>query len=1101
MTGRHLSWDDKRRLCESLLRVRALHEPDVRDLYVAELEAQLGQSLSVKRHSDPRHDLFSVITACDTDGRAVRAFVQILRGMQGDNKAVREVEQLMDELERDLLLAAEDRESLVRLIAVVRPDELTALYYDVMVSSAEDLQPNWQDINAVVHRVELASAVAGGPLLLMSFVDRLAHVTDQLTSIAVHRWIDTVGRGLGMDQAEIRGLCLDTRHRQNEARPPSADGAIGTISGDTDNERTDFLSSTEALTAGAAVITSTSIFAGTEGPSHTENLRLIRGGVPIRNPDFTGREGLLQGLREALEERSKASVLPQTLHGLGGVGKTQLAVEYVYRYWDHYDLIWWISAEQMPLVLASLETLADRLGLPRSEDRKQTARTVLDSLSTSGPRWLMVFDNANEPDEIASLVPSAGGHVIITSRNQAWANVWEAIEVDVFARDESVELLRKRGGKGISAADADRLATELGDLPLALDQAASWQAATGMPVSEYLQLFDEHVQELLSEGKPTSYPTTVAAFVNLAFERLRADAPPVAQLLEMFAFLGAEPISVALLRRAREANISEPLGRALREPIYLNRTIRDLRKYGLAKVDASQRIQVHRLVQLVLRDGLDGDLAKQSRANVHNMLASANPGEPDDPDTWSVHAEMGPHVGPADLVGADNPEARRVALDQIRYLWNTGDYEGSRQLGEATVAAWRTAGGEGLGPDGEFTLIATRHLANALRSLGVNDKARELTVDTFDRLRNNPLYGEEHEHTLMTANSVALDRRLAGDFRGALALDEDNLERHRRVFGDEDPATLRTRNNLAVNLRMLGDFKGAYQIDQDLVREWQQTVGQADPRPLLCVANVARDLYGLGQYAEALELQQRAWPVYRDLLGARHNLVLLAARTIAIALRKTGKYDDASSQARENYRSYHARFGIDHEHTLAATMSYANTLRVVEKLSEARALATDAVERYRSNFGPRHPLALAGATNLAIILRSLGELREARRLNEESLVVMREVLGPEHGYTLCAANNYANDLVLAHDLAAARAISTETLAISRRVRGENHPYTLACATNASFDLQATGDDATGQDLLNQTVSALQRVLGPEHPETLDAGRGKRAECDLEPPPT
>jgi hypothetical protein len=1070
VADQQVSLADKQRLLEALLEVRALHEQDRRNRYVAELEAALGRPLAVPRYPDARHDVWSLLSALLAYSGGLRSFVRVIRAFHTDSAAVGQVERLVDEVEQGTLLTEADRATLVRLLADVPGAELAAAH-----PGADQPDPDWRDLSAAVRRLEGPCDGTDQPLL--TFVDRLAHKLGGARALDLHRWIDLVAGGLGMGQTEVRRLCLNSRHEN------SANSTIPDV----------------PSTAGAPVRTTKALTRSAQGEESDEP-RLIWGGVPIRNPDFTGREDLLASLGEALHTNSKASVLPQTLHGLGGVGKTQLAVEYVYRSVDRYDVVWWISAEQVPRVLASLAGLGDRLGLPASEDLAQTARTVLDALATSPLRWLLVFDNADQPDDIAQLVPSAGGHVIITSRNQAWARLGDAIEVDVFRREESIELLRRRG-EAISVPDADRLAEKLGDLPLALEQAATWQAATGMPVAEYLQLFDEHVRELLSEGKPTSYPTTVAALISMAVDRLRTESPAAAQLLELFAFLGAEPVSAQLLRRGREADISQPLKQALREPIYLSRTIRELRRYGLAKVDPNQTIQVHRLVQLVMREGLSEQLARQSLTNVQNLLATANPGEPDNPATWPVHAEIGPHVLAAGLVEAATPEARHVVLDQIRFLQQRGDNEGARRLGEIAVTAWRAASGDGLGPDGEQTLLATRHLAQALRSLGLNERARELATEAYQRLRANPLFGEDHEHTLFTANSIGVDLRIAGDYQAALRADEENVARHMRVFGEEDQYTLRARGNLAVNLRMLGNFAAAYEIDQELVQQWRRTLGENDPRTLFCVANVARDLYGLGRYADALDLQRRAWPIYRDLLGPRHNFVLLAARTIAIALRKTGQYKDALDQARENYRNYHSRFGPDHEHTLAATMSYANTLRAAGELSEARGLAREAVARYDRTFGARHPLTLAAATNLAIILRALGEWREARAMDERTLEALREALGAEHPYTLCVASNLANDLVLGHDLAAARELSERTLAVSRRVRGDGHPYTLACATNVAFDRQATRDEAAGQALLDETIEALGRVLGPEHPETLDAARGKRAECDIEPPPT
>jgi tetratricopeptide (TPR) repeat protein len=984
--------------------------------------------------------------------------------------------------------AEPSRDALARLLADVPAARLAAVAQDVFKFLPLPAQFPWDDGAAVVTHIESLPAQSAKMPPLLAYAARLAHEVDDLRSLEINRWIDDVGRSAGISEASLRQLYVDSRPAPRVERYNLPEMRISDVN----------LSRIEG-----PALTSQSV--ATDLPrAMLERADAVRvwGGIPIRNPDFTGRESLLLTLERSLEARSKASVLPHALHGFGGVGKTQLAVEYAYRFADRYDLVWWIPAEQQSLVLQSLVDLGRQLGIPVTEELTQASSLVIDALSSTRLRWLLVYDNANEPDDLAHLIPSSGGHVILTSRNQTWSNVWDAIEVNIFERSESIELIRKRG-TGITFGDADRLAEKLGDLPLALDQAASWQAATGMAVTEYLELFDQHVRELLSEGKPASYPTTIAALVKLAFQRLQQDAPAVAQLLEMFAIFGAEPVSIDLLRRGRNANISAPLGPALRDPIRLGRIARDLRKFGLAKVDPNNRIQVHRLFQLVLGDELSGEQVQQSRTNVHRLLGSANPGEPDRERNFVTHAEIGPHVLAAGLVDAESEDARRVVLDQIRYLWVIGDNEGSRRLGEAAVHAWSQPTDQpDIGPDGELTLLATRHLANALLSLGINERARSLAESALERLRNNPQFGPDHEHTLFTANAVAFAVRVAGEFQEALAIDTDIVERSRRVFGEDDPSTLGDKANLAVNLRMLSDFKGAYDIDNEIVGIWQETVPAQDSRLLFAQANLARDLYGMGRYPEALALQQGILPTYRQVMpNPKHPYILLAARTLAIALRKTGGYAEAVAEARENYRDCAARYGQDHQHSLAATMTFANTLRVTGELSEARSLAVDAVARYRRVFGEKHPLSLTAAINLAVIHRALGNLQEARELDETTHSVMVATLGAEHGYTLCAANNLANDLALSHEPREARRLSAETLAASRRSRGEAHPYTLLCAVNAGFDLLAVGETDSGRTELATAVEALSELLGPDHPETLDARRGKRAECDIEPPPT
>lgn len=830
----------------------------------------------------------------------------------------------------------------------------------------------------------------------------------------------------------------------------------------------------------------------------------IVGNLPVQNIDFTGRDLLLDAIRNGL---TTPTTFPVVLHGLGGTGKTQVAVEYVYRWAAEYELIWWIPAEDPLVARASLAALGERLELPPNQDIQQTVRAVLSELERGRMRWLLVFDNAELSEGLHSLLPTVGGHTLLTSRDPGWSSVGTALDVEPFDRAESIQFLRRRG-QNISGADADRLAEKLGDLPLALEQVAAAQSATGMPLAEYLKLFDEHVQELLSAGRPKHYPTTVVAFVNIAVERLRAESPTAAHVLELFAYLGAEPVSVTLLRSGRDGPVSAPLGRALRDPIQMGRAIRALRRYGLAKIDpADQRIEVHRLVQVALREMLDGPARERGLTNLHNLLAAANPGTPDDVRTWALHAEIAPHVLPADLINSVHLDARRVVPDQIRYLNRNGDYEGSRRLGELAVTAWRRAPDEGgLGPDHELTLLATREWAEPLRSLGQYEQCRQLSVDTWTRLQRNPLYGADHPYTLSVAVSVGAHHRINGDYPAALDVDRDTLERHKARYGDDDPRTLHVMNNLAVNMRLLGDFWAAYQMDEEVVRKRRALLGDQDSRTLLSISNLARDHYGLGHYAEALRLQQESLPTFRTQVGARHGHVLLAARTVAIALRKNGHFAEAFSLARENQDSYHELFGADHEHTLTAIMSYANAsfanaLRLGRLPTEAKELATLAVARYRRRFGERNPLTMAAEINQAIILRALGERREARQMDAMTLDELRQVLGEDHPYTLCAATNFATDLSLNREYDAARAMLERTLAGSVRVRGDEHPDTLACSVNLALDLRLAGDQDGAQARLDTTLGTMRRVLGPNHPDTLNAARGTRAECDIEPPPT
>ena len=358
----------------------------------------------------------------------------------------------------------------------------------------------------------------------------------------------------------------------------------------------------------------------------------IWGNVPQRNKNFTGREDLL----EELERRAGAStmaILPQALYGLGGVGKTQLAIEYAYRYAGNYELVWWIPAEQIALVRSTLAALAPRLGMTGipSGRVEELAAAVLDALRRGKPysRWLLIFDNADQPELIREYMPPGPGHVIVTSRNLGWTGHVDALQVDVFSRQESLGYLRRRV-EGIDPADAERLAEELGDLPLALGQAAALLTETMMTAGVYLDLLAEESDRVLAENPPSAdYPIPVAAAWSLSVTRLREQTPYAMQLLQLCAFFGPAPISLDLLDRGKYV-LGPPLRDTLRDHILMGRAIRALGRYSLAKIDNYRRtLEVHRIIQRLIRNELDVEVQFAMRHEVHLLLAASDPGDPD----------------------------------------------------------------------------------------------------------------------------------------------------------------------------------------------------------------------------------------------------------------------------------------------------------------------------------------------------------------------------------------------------------------------------------------------------------------------------------------
>jgi tetratricopeptide (TPR) repeat protein len=640
--------------------------------------------------------------------------------------------------------------------------------------------------------------------------------------------------------------------------------------------------------------------------------------VPARNPGFTGRDGLLVAMREALLSGDRAVV--QALHGMGGVGKTQLAIEYAHRFAGGYDLVWWIAAEQAGLIGEQFAALADELGcVTPAAGLAQVRRAVLSELRERD-RWLLVFDNAEDPVDVMPWLPGGGGQVLITSRARQWAEIAVPVEVDVLIREESVAILRDRV-PGLSAGAADQVAGALGDLPLGVAQAAGYMADTGIPAEEYVGLLAGRAAEILDQGRPSSYPQSLAAVTQLAFDRLRAEDPAAAELAGICAVLATAPVPADWFTSAA-AYLPGPLTAMAADPVAWRQVLARIGRSALVRVDRNG-LAMHRLTQAIVRGHLGPEQAT-IRAAAEAVLATSRPGSPSEPGTWPGWARLLPHLL-ALGAAASTAGLRKVAGEAASYLIRRGDARTGHDYATTLYQQWRNQ----LGPDDDGTLRVAAALAYALRELGRYPEARELQEDTLNRRRR--VLGEDDPDTLASATSLAIVLRALGDLRAARELDEDTLARYRRVLGDDHRQTLRTASNLA------------------------------------------NDLYALGETMAARELQEDTLIRRQRVLGEDHIDTLASAESLALALRALGDLRAARELDEDTLARRRHVLGKDHPHTLTSASNLAGDLRALGEHQAARELDEDTLARRRRVLGEDHPDTLASARNLATDLSALGE--------------------------------------------------------------------------------------------------------------------------------
>lgn len=824
--------------------------------------------------------------------------------------------------------------------------------------------------------------------------------------------------------------------------------------------------------------------------------------APQRNTAFTGREDVLDSLREQLLGDGTSVVLPQAhaLFGLGGVGKTQVALEYAHRFLADYDLVWWVSAEDIANVVASFAALGSRIGAPSDEDMALAGQEAVLMLGRGVPykRWLLVFDNADDPEELARFFPPGGGHIIVTSRNQAWTRGDASLPVDVFTRRESVDHLSLRA-PALSAVEADRVAEAVGDLPLAVEQAAAWLAETLTPVEEYLRLLAEQTTEVLDLNQALAYPTTVAATWNVSIARLRERSPAAVRLLQLCAFMAAEPISSDVLYSKGMLDELRAVDPALRESLMLGKVIHEIARFALAKVDRiSNGVQVHRLVQAVIRSQLTEEERRTTRHVVHTVLAGARPDgeEPiDDPENWPRFEALWPHLRACDIGHCVEDEPRRLLIDRVRYLWKRGDFPRAQERAEEVLDQWKPF----LGEDDSQYLYLRCQLANVLRSQGRFVEALATDRDVLERQRR--VLGPAHPHSLITVSALSSDLAAQGMYGHAVACAREAHQGFSHIFHESHPRTLSAANNLALILCMVGDYDGARALDQDTYERREAVLGPLHPYTLASAVRLGRDLREIGRYSESVDLLTQAYQRHKEAPHKSFPGMLACAKSLAISLRRSGRFEDALRLTRSTLAEYGNRSMMATPDSLACELNLAADLYADGRPEEALSIARGVLSEYAKTPGEAHPYAQAALNNLAIYHWACGDADEAERVLARVMLRMTEVLGDLHPHTLFCRANHANVLAEQGRPEVAWALEEPACNALRDVLGASHPETLAVVANSTLTLRALGRVAEA-DRIHDTVvaelTALREQLGEGSGVVQLVAQGRRVFRDLEP---
>ncbi|MFG2295539.1 FxSxx-COOH system tetratricopeptide repeat protein [Streptomyces sp. NPDC048603] len=846
---------------------------------------------------------------------------------------------------------------------------------------------------------------------------------------------------------------------------------------------------------------------GRRGPRFPNDPPEVWGRVPRRNPRFTGRNDVIGALREALAEAPPgASVV--TLLGLSGVGKTQIATEYAYRFASEYDVVWWVPAEDRPTLRERLADLAPELGLPRGAGSYgEQIRAVLEALRRGNPysRWLMVFDGCDNPDDLTDLLPSGAGDVIITSRNHEWASRrTNLVQVPLYARPESITFIRRRALR-LTAEEADQLAEALEDYPLALDQTAGWLADSPLTVGDYLTLLQRRLDSreavTVSEDYPLPFPTALAILLN----NVRENFPDALSLLRLFVFFAPGRVPLRLLREFPLDDVPEQLAGLINDQVRWNAALNKLVQFSVVRLEYSdlaveeggggtETVQLHRMVHGIVRENLGEEEADALSRAVRQVLAAADPGRPTDSRLWPRYAELIPHLEPAGVLTSSNPRIQNFLLRCLRYLILAGEYRTCLRLAERTDTAWRAM----LGEHHDQVRELSYHYGGALRMLGHFRRAEVLSKAIADRLRAER--GDRDLETLRAISTYAAVLLNTAKFEQARELLEHCFVSYRELLGEDDSMTLNAENNVAVVLRLLGRYQESYEADLDTLRRRERVLRVRHIATLSSGIGCAMGLRLMGRYREALARQEQGLKLNAAVLGTNHPQTLRAEHNLGQCLRRSGDIPGAGARLRSVWERSTRVHGAEFPWTLMVASDYATYLREYGDIEEARRISEEVVRGYQTQLGLAHPYSIGTVGNLGLVLRAQGEREAALSLCEQALVGMRGALGDRHPWTLGCAVNAAGCRNITDRFADALDLSRDTLRTAERVLGTDHPMTLTAQIALAADLRSTGRMEEAAKHEDAGLKSLARTLGPQHVHTVSARQRVRPYWDFEPQP-
>jgi tetratricopeptide (TPR) repeat protein len=866
-----------------------------------------------------------------------------------------------------------------------------------------------------------------------------------------------------------------------------------------------------------------------------------------KNEHFTGRRGLLARLCEKLCETAPKQYNHRiALYGLGGVGKTQLALEYVYSHKTVHDRVYWLSGVDQASLLAGFQEIAKRTRCVTDiEDLSPSdvAKLVLSWLNQQ-EHWILVIDNLDDVAVVEDYLPerSPGGLTLVTTRNPN-ADEIDAVpfEVGLLDAEDAVELLSLRSKLGGVAetpegkAEAQKIVEEVGFLPLAIEQAGAYIREASKDIFKFLPSYKNNPKthhNRVPKGN-WKYAKSIATTWRLSFQQVEQNNKAASKLLQLFAFLNPDGILVDFLEAGKEG-LDGDLREIINDSDILFEALSELERFSLVQRQVredGQQITIHRLVQSVIIDDLDEPTRSNIIQQVIQLGLLAFP-EPTQLKTKIKTLELSRRYRSQVIpclqyhdYEAGLSSWHILAARVAGFLHVDGCYEDSAKLSALAIDVRVKV----LGPEHPETLQSIYNLASTYRRLARSEEALTLFQKSLDISKR--VLGSEHAETLHILNGLAWTYTDLSQYEDASLIHQYALDVKKRTLGSEDPQTLHSMDGLAWAYWRLGRYHEARSLQQETLEISERVHGPEHVDTLSSMDGLGWAQWRLGRYNEAVALFQKSLDVRKKIQGMKHPDTLFTMDGLAWGHWRLGRYKDATFLFQEivdlnkivlgpthpdtvmnmyglawgywrlgRYKDAAELFqitcnattdalGAHHPDTLLNHNGLAWCYWSFGDYNTALRLHREILERYKQTLGPKHPDMVFSLFGLAWAHWSLGQYQEAANAFQERLEICSESLGPDHRDALMSKNGLAATYEKLGRCDEAVALFLETLEKRREVLAPDHPEVLETMNGLAGAYRSVARYADAIELFQETLGRRTVILGREHPDTLQTLQG------------